>query len=531
MSATEVFFLALGLSLGVAVGAAFLDVVRAKPPRPEVRLTITHNALPRRDAVDPGAASVLSSSIASLRDAEISPAVGVERIPISIGRGVDPVLAALREPAVARVAAPAAVAAAGQGATIALAEHEPTTDPSDAPTTGTGTAASAPAAAQSAVAADAGPCAALRRQVEERCAVAARAHDQAEATAAALREARRAYDDVSARIDGAARASDPRAVNEAKETARHVFRTASEQAASRADLERAATTWLSAINDINRATREAAETITREGRIAADLLTAVEKQTLDVDAARITAEAAAEACRNARQALATCEESRTTQTTTALPAPAGVDAADAAPGWDVERGGPPAIARLLQGDRAVLGQVVTALAGDDPTERRRYQLLLSGLVDAIVAGSIAQAVLDFPAGHPFWSEFDRSEGRDVVVGLASLGYRYDGVGGFVDGRVPGQRDLSLAVGYAGLDPMRIRRWPDQAGMAELFRGVSIDAGEYLAGAAPQMELSDMLTLLGRRSEALADLWNAWGRARPVLLEPVAQAPSIQADHP
>ena len=68
-------------------------------------------------------------------------------------------------------------------------------------------------------------------------------------------------------------------------------------------------------------------------------------------------------------------------------------------------------------------------------------------------------------------------------------------------------------------------------MAELFRGVSIDAGEYLAGAAPQMELSDMLTLLGRRSEALADLWNAWGRARPVLLEPVAQAPSIQADHP
>ena len=148
-----------------------------------------------------------------------------------------------------------------------------------------------------------------------------------------------------------------------------------------------------------------------------------------------------------------------------------------------------------------------------------------------MAGSIAQAVLDFPPGHPFWSEFDLSQGRDIVVGLASLGYRYDGGDGFVDGRVPSQRDLSLAVGYAGLDPMRIRRWPDQARMAELFRGVSVGAGEYLAASAPQLELSDMLTLLGRRSEALADLWNAWGRARQVLLEPMAQAPSVQADHP
>jgi hypothetical protein len=388
-----------------------------------------------------------------------------------------------------------------------------------------------PAEATSAVSADAGPCAAQRRQVEERCGVAARAHEQAEAVAVALREARRRYDDASARIDGATRASDPRAINEAKETARLAFRAAREQAASRADLERAATTWLNAINEVNRATREAAETIGRERGIAADLLMAMEKLALDVDAARITAEAAAEACRDARQALATCEESGTTQTTAAPPAPVDADAADAAPAWDVERGGPPAIARLLQGDREVLGQAVTALAGDDPIERRRYQLLLGGLVDAIVAGSIAQAVLDFPPEHPFWSEFDRSQCRDIVVGLASLGYRYDGGDGFVDGRVPSQRDLSLAVGYAGLDPMRIRRWPDQARMAELFRGVSVGAGEYLAASAPQLELSDMLTLLGRRSEALADLWNAWGRARQVLLEPVAQAPSVEADHP
>jgi len=530
MSATEVFFLALGLCLGVAVGAAFLDVVRAKPARPEVRLTITHNALPRRDAVDAGAAAI-SSPIASLREAEISADVDRERIPIPVGRGVDPVLAALREPAMARVAAPTAIAAATGGATVALAERKPAAGPPGAHTSGARQGASAAAGEKSASAADADPCAGQRLQVEDRCGVAARAHEQAEAIAVTLREARRAYDDAAARLDGAMRASDPRATHEAKESARHAFRSGSERATSRADLERAATTWLSAINDINRATREAAETITRERRVAADLLMAIDRMTLDVDAARITAEAAAEACREARQALVACEESGAMPAASPLPAPVGVDAPGAASAWAGEGGGPPVIVRLLQGDREVLGQAVIALAGDDPVERRRFQLLLSELVDAIVAGSIAQAVLDFPPGHPFWSDFDRSQCRDIVVGLASLGYRYDGVGGFVDGRVPSQRDLSLAVGYAGLDPMRIRRWPDQAAMAELFRGVSVGAGDYLAAAAPRLELGDMLTLLGRRSEALADLWNAWGRARNVLLEPAAQAPSVEADHP
>jgi hypothetical protein len=29
----------------------------------------------------------------------------------------------------------------------------------------------------------------------------------------------------------------------------------------------------------------------------------------------------------------------------------------------------------------------------------------------------------------------------------------------------------------------------------------------------------MVTLLGRRADGLTDLWNAWGRVRPLLLAP------------
>ena len=104
--------------------------------------------------------------------------------------------------------------------------------------------------------------------------------------------------------------------------------------------------------------------------------------------------------------------------------------------------------------------------------------------------------------------------------MASLGYRYDGLGGYADERVPSQRDLTLATGYAGLDPMRIRHWPSEAEMPELFREVSVSAFEYLLGAAGGLTLGELVSVLGRRADALTDLWNSWGRIRPLLLEPV-----------
>ena len=49
MTESEFSFLALGLILGLVSGAALIQVVRARPPAPrEVRLTVSHDAIPRR---------------------------------------------------------------------------------------------------------------------------------------------------------------------------------------------------------------------------------------------------------------------------------------------------------------------------------------------------------------------------------------------------------------------------------------------------------------------------------------------------
>jgi hypothetical protein len=179
--------------------------------------------------------------------------------------------------------------------------------------------------------------------------------------------------------------------------------------------------------------------------------------------------------------------------------------------------GEPAILRLLRGDRATLGRLVDELAGEDPAERRRWQLALAGLVDAVVARAIESAFLHFPVEHAFWGMNTLPENRDVAAALSSLGYRFDGLGGWADDRAPSQRDLSLAVGYAGLDPMRTRRWPGERAMEELFRDVTVAADEYLASAAGGLTLGELVTVLGRRADGLADLWNEWGRVRPLLL--------------
>ena len=74
------------------------------------------------------------------------------------------------------------------------------------------------------------------------------------------------------------------------------------------------------------------------------------------------------------------------------------------------------------------------------------------------------------------------------------------------------------MGYAGLDPMRVRRWPDAQATRQLFSDVRVAADEYLAGNAGDLTLGEMVTMLGRRADALAELWNQWGTIRPLLLQ-------------
>jgi hypothetical protein len=140
------------------------------------------------------------------------------------------------------------------------------------------------------------------------------------------------------------------------------------------------------------------------------------------------------------------------------------------------------------------------------------------LVDAIRADAIEGGFLRFPAEHVFWGPYTIEQNRDIARALGSLGHRFNGLGGWVDDNVPSQRELSLALGYAGLDPMRVRLWPTEEQTRELFRNVEVAADEYLAGVAGDLTLAEMVEMLGRRADRMVELWNQWGRIRPLLLE-------------
>ena len=381
------------------------------------------------------------------------------------------------------------------------------------------------------------PCADERRIADERCALADRLGEAAEAAAERLREAQRVYDEHVGRSERAAAVADPRAVRLAKEAAWAGFRRANTEALSREAVEAAARDWLQEIDRVGRTALEAEQEVAKEREAAAAMVGDVERLSLEAEAAKINAESASAACTAARDALAACElaerdriagkarlaeEAESTARPRLLggvdPEPAGrtleADTSERLYG-DHE----PAVLKLLRGDREAMDRLVTALDGEGPTERRHWQLALSGLVDAILARAIEAAALEFPADNPFWAMFSEEQSRDIATALASFSYRFDGLGGFVDGRVPSQRDRSLAVGYAGFDPMRIRRWPTEAEAAELYRGVAVAAGDYLAGAAGGLTLGEMIDVLGGRAEGLTELWNDWDRIRPLLLQP------------
>ncbi len=573
MTAAEFAFLAMGLVLGMAAGAALIEILRARPPVPrEVRVTVAQDAIPRRASTlaDPAFAAVAAEPArggpadrregpadapAGIEDRRTSvrpmgamtlalaasgssgPAGGPDVVRVPIGRGEDPVYAAFRAstPAGPAGASARALAAGGALSSSTTAVLDRSADPVTAASSGgpgdadAGGGASAPgiggawAPGIDATPAAAGPCAEERRLSDERCEIAIRARAGATTADETHRAAQRSYDDHDARADQAAAAADPRAIRRAKDEAQARFRAARSIAATTDEVEGAARTWLLEINQINTDARDATAAVAREREAVRILTLDLERIAMEAEAARIAAETAEAACLAAREALAACEE--------ALAGPVGhmplvpSTPPDDGGGEDDEplaaalgSGGTPRIFRLVRGDRSAMTELVDAMAGDDPEGRRHWQLALSDLVDAILADSIAAASLDFPTDHPFWGPFTIGQNRDISSALSSLGYRFDGLGGWVDGRVPSQRDLSLALGYAGLDPMRIRHWPTEAEMAELNRDVTVAADERLAGAAGDLTLGELVSMLGRRADGLADVWNHWGRLRPLLLE-------------
>jgi hypothetical protein len=616
VTGTEIAFLAIGLILGIAAGAALIATLRSRTPTArEVRITMAPDAVPRRRAatlandaftdspvaVDParfgpadraafnGASSTNGTSdrtpvldprpgtvvepafrlVDPSADGHGAGAAPPNRLVVAqampVSTGIDPMLTALRASAAAsaeaalrasdgpgREAADRELVAAGAVRTaVAVAGHSPidpggddepagstaSTTVASAPRTGTTTrtrrnAAGAAAAAASSTAmapsrvptgaSTGGPCGDARRLADERCELATRARGQATEAEEAHRAAQRAYDDHEISLVKATSDADPRAIREAKDQAQARFRAARAVARTQEDTESAARDWLHEINRINAMSAEASATLQRLRDGAPGFAVRLERAGLEADGARVAAEAAESACVAARQALADCEE----RSNMATPAPTAIEGGGGDPvaaGGDsladaLRSGASPRIVRLLRGDRGAMQDAVAALGRDDPTERRRWQVALSDLIDAILADAIASSALEYPTDHPFWGPFNRQQSRDITGALASLGYRFDGLGGWVDGRYPSQRDLSLAMGYAGLDPMRMRQWPNDAETAELFSDVQVAAAEHLAGAAGDMSLGSLVAMLGRRADGLTEIWNAWGRVRPVLLD-------------
>ncbi|HUQ43374.1 MAG TPA: hypothetical protein VM451_03040 [Candidatus Limnocylindria bacterium] len=173
--------------------------------------------------------------------------------------------------------------------------------------------------------------------------------------------------------------------------------------------------------------------------------------------------------------------------------------------------------RMLRGDHMAMVEAIDAIGGEDGHRRREWEVLLGGLVEAMAEVAVEESVIDFPMGTAFWDTFTVEQCRRIVASLASMGYRYDGVDGWAEARVPAYRDLSNALADVGVEPRRVRAWPNQSEIAALFVGARPAPEELLAAAGPDYTAADMQALVGERATAIADLWVAWDSVKSVLL--------------
>ena len=412
-----------------------------------------------------------------------------------------------------------------------------------------------------------GPADGPERQVEIRCGFAEQAQREADAAAARVAEVRRLCDEQASVLAAAQSDVDPGVTRAAKEKAHAAFRSAVAAARSRGQVESAAVAWLAEINRINGRGRTALARIASATIEAGVLQDRLARLSDSAESTALMAVAAAEACRAAQAKLDAANAAHenpaaaapmdgawtpevpelgeaaarrqaggdeATTANTALPAAvllaaeaAGAGAAPSAAGnstpstnWlaiDLDSPHPQVIIRLVRRDDPTMSALVDRLAGSDATARARWQLNLSTFVDSVVAAAIDESCIEFARGNPFWDQFSAAECREIAHGLAALGFRYDGFGSFVDGRVPSNRELALAVGQAGLLPVKIRYWPTAEEAGFLFQVVSVSADTFIAARAPALMLGECVRMLGRRAEYLADLWNDWPHCRPLLL--------------
>ena len=211
----------------------------------------------------------------------------------------------------------------------------------------------------------------------------------------------------------------------------------------------------------------------------------IERLAVEADAARISAEGAEVGCRDARERLADCEEAEARG-----PEPVAPTGADEPHPFDAAWPGESESTRtqpLDEPSRCSAGRACRSSSGSCAATARPATASWP-----ILAGTDAEAARDVAAPPDRARRRDRGardrgrlprpartttrsgacsrtrERREIVGALSALGYRFDGLGGFADGRVPAARDLALAVGYAGLDRMRIRTWPRESESRALY---------------------------------------------------------------
>jgi hypothetical protein len=98
-----------------------------------------------------------------------------------------------------------------------------------------------------------------------------------------------------------------------------------------------------------------------------------------------------------------------------------------------------------------------------------------------------------------------------------MGFQLDSREGWLGARVPMPADLSMALGYAGLDVRHFRALPSADELGALPGSIEVDARAVLVAQAPDLAVDHMVRLLGRRASQLETLWDGWGQVRPVLL--------------
>ena len=410
-------------------------------------------------------------------------------------------------------------------------------------------------------ASDDGPCAAEARIAAERCALAGRLRERLEAARAEHDAVQRAYDDLEVRRAGATATADERAIRRTKDAAQAEFRRARLAATGPEDVHAAAIAWLDEIAAVNARVVEARLELERARAESGRLVASLERLTSQTEALRIAEINAADACRTAQERLAAClaahgepaaaavaafEARRAAEavaaaeaiptadaaaagapavpaagTTTAAPPEAITAGPDAAAIAGAGHDGEPAVFALLRGDELTRRWLAESLGGGDEDAVGRWASRLAALADEIVDRAMEASRFEFPDDHPFWGWFSQAECRDIAVALASLGHRPDRTGAFADGHPPTRHDLSLAVSYAGQDPVRVRTWPSAESMGTLFAGTETNAAAFLAEEAGDLTLGEMVTLLGRHAERFTDLWLEWDRIRPLLLGPAA----------